>query len=100
MAQLIANVNITVTLTDGRTITVKKFGPPDMVAFERRFGVASAVMKTDPRLEYILFLTWSAARRSGLEGLDDFDAFVEAIEGFDRDEVTEGKAPAEAPPTT
>lgn len=93
MANIFAEVDITVRLTDGQEYHVTRFGPGDMVAFERHFNLPTAALKDQQRVEHVMFLTWSAARRQGMSGYESFDAFIDAIEDFENKggTVTPGK---------
>ena len=47
-----------------------------------------------PRVEYIAFMAWSAARSDGLDVPDDFDAFVDVLDNI---EVLDGPEEAANP---
>lgn len=66
------------------------------VAFERHFNVSAQVLQMAPRLEYIAYLAWTAAKSQGLNVPDTFDGFLDEVEDL---EVIEGDTPADANPT-
>lgn len=71
------NPRITVT-RDGDQVEVT-CKPADMVRFERHFGTPIVAFDESPRMEWALFLAWSAERReSGIT--DEFDDYVERVE--------------------
>lgn len=89
---------------DGERREVSKFGPSDLVAFERHFGVPASVLAPDEngesnaRIEWFCFLIWRALRRTGVIGKDvafdeDFLDRIEEIEAGDDDETVEDVPP-------
>jgi hypothetical protein len=83
---------------DGQTFQIEKFGPADLVAFERRFGVSASVFdgtSGDVRFEWICFLVWRGLRRLGAISKDlEFDD--EFLEGIDDVEMTTSDEGADA----
>lgn len=49
------------------------------VAFERHFDISAQVLQMSPRLEYVAFMAWSAARSAELPVADTFDGFLEEV---------------------
>lgn len=76
-------------------------GATDIIRLERRYDVALAGMITDGglggdfRIEYLAFMAWSAALRTGVITDANFDAWLEAgrFELALRDEDVEDQAP-------
>lgn len=58
---------------------------PDLIAFERKFDKAMAAIGSDPRIEYIMWLTWQALQRRK-RVTADFDTWSDTV-----DEVTVGE---------
>ena len=79
-----------VSFDDGRTVEVTPT-PGDLVRFERQYGFAVSKIDDDPRMEYVMFLSWTALKRTG-EFADDFEAFLDHVA------LTEEAAPV--PPAT
>lgn len=79
------------SLADGTTIEVDT-KPGDFVRFERQFNVSPEALGDNPRVEYLMFLGWAAAKRTGQTDLD-FEAFLDVIDDFD----TEEAAPLDQP---
>lgn len=53
------------------------------IAFERKFNVSATVLSVQPRIEWLAFMAYSAAKDDGLPVGDDFDAFVDSLEGIE-----------------
>lgn len=53
------------------------------IAFERHFNVSAQVLAMSPRVEYIAFMAWSAARSGGLDVPEDFDGFVDVLDNIE-----------------
>jgi len=51
----------------------------DMVAFESKFDKSISVLSTDARMSYLLFLAYSAEKRSG-NTKEAFEKWCESIE--------------------
>lgn len=66
------------------------------IAFERHFDISAQILQMSPRLEYIAFMAWSAARSADLPVADTFDGFLDEIVDL---EVVEGEANRDANPT-
>lgn len=79
----------------GNAHTVNIAGIRNTVEFERHFNVSAQVLTMAPRLEYIAFMAWTAARSAGIEVPDTFDGFLDAVDNL---EVVENEA-QEANPT-
>lgn len=75
----------TLTLNDGSAIEVDS-KPADFVRFERQFNVPVDAIGSSPRVEYLLFLAWTAAKRTGQTDLD-FETFLDQIDDFDAGEA-------------
>lgn len=65
-------------IEDGNTYKVLA-GQADLIAMERKYDVAVSVLSDAPRMEFIAFVAWNAAKRQGLTTLD-FDKWIEASE--------------------
>jgi len=53
------------------------------VAFERHFNVSAQVLAMSPRVEYIAFMAWSAAKAKGIDVPDDFDGFLDVVDNLE-----------------
>lgn len=53
------------------------------IAFERKFNVSATVLAVQPRIEWLAFMAYAAAKEEGLPVGDDFDAFVGTLEGIE-----------------
>lgn len=89
------NGNIAFTTKSGSYV-VDIAGIKNTVAFERHFNVSAQVLQMAPRLEYIAFMAWSAARSNDLPVADTFDGFLDEVE--DLEVIDDGK-PADSNPT-
>ncbi len=69
---------------------------PNIIRFERHFNVSADVLQRAPRLEYIAFMAWSAAKRDNLPVPAKFDAFVDDIIDL---EVVDNEDTADSNPT-
>lgn len=87
------NINFT---TKSGSYTVDIASIKNTVAFERHFNVSAQVLQMAPRLEYIAFLAWTAARSAGIDVPDTFDGFLDEVEDL---EVIDGEDAADANPT-
>ncbi len=103
-------INITWEIAvDGDTFEVSSKAR-DIINFERHFGVAStalAARKTRDadgnveldsshiRQEWLLYLAWSAAKRTGRFG-GDFEAFLDALDEFPTIKAQEPAVPTNA----
>lgn len=54
---------------------------PDLVAFERKYERAMAVFATEPRIEWLMFLAWTALKRRNKTHLD-FDPWMDEVAGI------------------
>jgi hypothetical protein len=52
---------------------------PDLIAFERHFDKPMMVFAEDVRIEYLLWLAWTALKRKNLVS-KEFDAWTEDVE--------------------
>lgn len=50
----------------------------DFIAFESKFDKSIAILQSDPRLTYLLFLAWNAEKRKK-ETDSEFEAWTETI---------------------
>lgn len=89
------NGNISFT-TGAGTFTVDIASIKNTIAFERHFNVSAQVLQMAPRLEYVAFMAWSAAKSQGLPVADDFDGFLDEVEDL---EVIEDADQQDANPT-
>ena len=53
------------------------------IAFERKFNVSATVLAVQPRIEWLAFMAYAAAKDQGLPVGDDFDAFVGTLDGIE-----------------
>ena len=53
---------------------------PDLIAFERHFDKPMMVFAEDVRIEYLLWLAWTALHRRKMVTAD-FDTWIENVEG-------------------
>lgn len=73
-------VTLQVEFGDGRkTAAVAEL--PDIVAFERQYGVSIADIGDAPRIEWLAFLAWTALKRKGQAG-DDFEGWLNQTSGL------------------
>lgn len=71
-------ISLSVTYADGSGAEVIA-AAPDLIAFERHFDKPMSVFAADARIEYILWIAWTAlTRRKKITS--DFDAWVETVE--------------------
>jgi hypothetical protein len=73
-----------VTYADGRPPVDVTPTPGDLVRFERKYGMAAGRIETDPRIEYVMFLAWTALTRTGQETLE-FDEFLDVVDSTQED---------------
>lgn len=74
------DVQADVTLEDGTTHRVGPFGPRDLIAAERQFGLPSDLIRQMPRTEHLAFCAWTQLQRRGvLPDKTTFDAFVDRL---------------------
>lgn len=59
------SLNMTVVLEDGQKVAVT-CKTPDFLAFESQFDKPFTALTEQPRLTYLVFLAWAAAKRSKL----------------------------------
>lgn len=77
--------------------TVQITGMKNIILFERHFNVSAQVLQMSPRLEYLAFMAWTAARGQGLPVADDFDGFIDElvdIESVDAEGATDANPTA------
>lgn len=79
-----------VSFDDGRTLEITPT-PGDLVRFERQYGFAVSKIEHDPRMEYVMYLSWVALKRTG-EYTDDFEVFL--------DHIVQSEEAAVVPPAT
>jgi hypothetical protein len=84
---------LTITYLDGSKTEVRP-SPGDIVRFERHFDMAIAGLEQGARLEHVLFLAWTALRRTGQEERD-FEEFLDVV-----GEAGEDPKEETAPPPT
>ena len=75
--------NLHITYADGTKAEVVT-SPADIVAFEAKFEIGVSRLNQDPKMTYIYFLAWHAAKRTKATSLD-FEAWVETIEEVSSD---------------
>lgn len=92
---------------DGETYTIQKFGPADLVAFERHFGVSAQAFTPDEtgkspdvRFEWLCFLVFRGLRKLGVIDKtaafdDDFLDRIDDLEVPDEDEKDETADPTD-----
>lgn len=79
-----------VTFADG-TDAEAVAGPPDIVAFERRYSTSFLTLgDVTPPIEHIYFLAWAPLHRTGTV-TSDFETFLNNVE--DVEEVQDVKPP-------
>jgi len=88
----VGNGNIRFAIGD-EWFTVDISPPPIAIQFERHFDVQATALQMAPRLEYIAFMAWAAARRAGVAVPADFDEFVNVLDDIEVIEAPKGKAP-------
>ncbi|MEY2580524.1 MAG: hypothetical protein QOE09_373 [Ilumatobacteraceae bacterium] len=72
--------SLSVHMTDGRNLTVRTT-PGDIVRFERHFGVSPAALSSDPKLEHVMFIAYTALTR--LKEVEcTFDEFLDSVESM------------------
>lgn len=70
---------------DGKTEHVTAT-PGDLVRLERQFNIAASQLDENTKLEYVLFLGYSALKRTGkYEGT--FDEFLDVVESTEEDDA-------------
>lgn len=69
--------------TDKGEFTVAIDTIKNAIAFERRFNVSATVLAVQPRLEWLAFMAWQAGKDKGLPVGDDFDVFVDSLQGIE-----------------
>jgi len=77
-------------------------GFKNVIAFERHFNVGAVVLERAPRLEYVAYMAWTAARDAGLPVADKFDRFIDDVielevvdeDGPDQNPSDEGQSAA------
>jgi len=82
--------------TDKGEFTVAIDTIKNAIAFERKFNVSATVLAVQPRLEWLAFMAWQAGRDKGLPVGDNFDAFVDSLQGIEaveQDELEDGANP-------
>jgi hypothetical protein len=82
--------------TDAGTWVVDIASIKNTIAFERHFNVSAQVLQMAPRLEYIAFMAWTAARGDGLPVAAKFDDFIDTIVDI---EVVDDAVERDANPT-
>jgi hypothetical protein len=50
-----------------------------VIQFERHFNVSAQVMNMAPRVEYLAYMAWAAARAQNMPVADTFDGFVDEL---------------------
>lgn len=75
-------MKITFEVTDNGVKHQVVAGQADLIAMERKYNVGISALQDAPRIEYVAFVAWNAARRQGITSLD-FDAWIEQAE-FDQ----------------
>lgn len=96
----VMRIPLQVTYTDDRVETLTAL-PLEIMAFERQFNLPMSVFGSTEgqRIEYMLFLAYSAATRAGDVGtFDEWAATVAGVEGAD--EEPEGSDPLDPSPST
>lgn len=70
-------INLEVKHLDGSGTAVTA-SVPDFIAFERKFDRPISSFANDPRIEYMCFLTWHAAKRQGMTQ-QEFDPWLDTV---------------------
>jgi len=70
--------NIRFSTADGEWV-VDIASIKNTIAFERHFDISAQVLQMSPRLEYVAFMAWSAARSAELPVADTFDGFLDEV---------------------
>lgn len=76
---LALDVKITFEGGEEAAVTCKT---PDFLTFESHFDKAFSVLQEQPRLTYLLFLAWAAAKRSKLTD-KPFEEWSETVENVE-----------------
>lgn len=76
--------------------TVSIASTKNIIMFERHFNVSPQVLEKAPRLEYIAFMAWSAAKDQGIPVAGDFDGFIDELIDL---ETVEGDGTTDENPT-
>jgi hypothetical protein len=76
-------LNLVVTLDDDTTKTFT-CRTAEFIKFEEKFDMSFAKLKDDPRLTYLCYLAWLAAKR--VEPVTvEFDAWAESVKNIEAD---------------
>lgn len=70
-------LNMTVTLEGGEKVAVT-CKTPDFLAFESQYDKPFSALQEQPRLTYLVFLAWAAAKRSKLTD-KPFEEWAEGV---------------------
>ena len=73
-------ISLDVEFSDGRSM-VAVAELPDIIAFERQYGIGISDVGDNPRLEWLAFLAWTALKRRGQAG-DDFEGWLSQTAGL------------------
>ncbi len=71
-------ISLAVSYVDGSGAEVVATAP-DLIAFERHFDKPMTVFAAEARIEYILWIAWSAMSRRKMV-TDEFDVWVDAVD--------------------
>lgn len=70
-------ISLKVEYVDGSGAAVTA-AAPDLIAFERKYDRPMSVFATEARVEWLLFLAWTALKRTG-RVTEDFDPWTERV---------------------
>lgn len=73
-------ISLKVQYVDGSEAAVTA-AAPDLIAFERHFDKPMTVFADAPRVEWMLWLAWTALSRQGKTG-EEFDPWTEKVDGI------------------
>ena len=74
-------IALDITFGDGTTKHVVAVAA-DLIAFEQHFDKSVAILSTDYRLTYLVFIAWHALKRQG-DVKTEFDQWVDTVSGIE-----------------
>jgi hypothetical protein len=77
-------ITFRITFLDGSTAQAEA-SAADYVAFETRFDKSVQAFATDPRLTYMLYITWHVLNRKGETSLE-FEVWAESVQNLEVDD--------------
>ena len=63
---------------------------PDLIAFERHFDKSMSVFSEQVRIEYMLWLTWTALKRKNIVSID-FDPWCDLVDSIEFGDLGESE---------